>query len=98
MVLGLPWFELHNPNVDCNLWRISSKSKNKKNKIIQPLILEARAFACAIRKNIAFAIYDTTMVLWILQQRKVCRKFSLNITISKMYLRRRMLTYFRSTI
>jgi hypothetical protein len=25
VVLGLPWFELHNLDVDWNLWRISSK-------------------------------------------------------------------------
>jgi hypothetical protein len=33
VVLGLPWFELHNPDVDWSLRRISSKSKNKKKKI-----------------------------------------------------------------
>jgi hypothetical protein len=32
VVLGLPWFELHNPDVDWNLWKISSKSRNKKKK------------------------------------------------------------------
>jgi hypothetical protein len=31
-VLGLPWFELHNADVDWNLQRISSKSKKKKKK------------------------------------------------------------------
>jgi hypothetical protein len=30
LVLGLPWFKLHNLDVDWNLWTISSKSKIKK--------------------------------------------------------------------
>jgi hypothetical protein len=53
MVLGLPWFELHNPNVDWSLRRISSKSKNKKN--------VTRAFARAAKKNVAFVIHATPM-------------------------------------
>jgi hypothetical protein len=61
VVLGLPWFELHNPDVDWSLWKISSKSKNKTIKYIQPLILGARAFAHAAKKNVAFAIYATPM-------------------------------------
>jgi hypothetical protein len=54
IVLDLPWFELHNHDVDWTLQRISSKSKN-----IQPFILGARTFACAAKKNTAFVIYAT---------------------------------------
>jgi hypothetical protein len=61
VVLGLPWFELHNHDVDWNLWRISSKSRNKKKIKIQPLIFGPRAFARATKKNIAFANYSTPM-------------------------------------
>jgi hypothetical protein len=61
MVLGLLWFELYNHNVDWSLPRIFSKSKNKKTKYIQPLILGARAFVRAAKKNVAFAIYATSM-------------------------------------
>jgi hypothetical protein len=61
MILGLPRFELHNPNVDWSLRRIFSKSKNKKKKYIQPLILGTRAFTCATKKNVAFAIYAIPM-------------------------------------
>jgi hypothetical protein len=61
VVFGLLWFELHNLDIDWNLWRISLKSKNKINKYIQPLILRARAFLRAAKKNVAFAIYTTPM-------------------------------------
>ena len=61
VVLGLPWFEIHNPDVDWSLQRISSKSKNKKIKYIQPLILGARVFAHVTKKNVAFAIDATHM-------------------------------------
>jgi hypothetical protein len=61
VVLGLPWFELHNLDIDWNLQRISSKSKNKKKKYIQLLILGTRAFIRAAKKNIAFTIYATPM-------------------------------------
>jgi hypothetical protein len=61
VVLGLPWFELHNTNIDWSLQRIFSKSKNKNKKYIQPLILGAKTFARAVKKNIAFAIYATPM-------------------------------------
>jgi hypothetical protein len=57
VVLGLPWFELYNPDIDWSLRKIFSKSKNKNKKYIQPLILGARAFARAAKKNVAFAIY-----------------------------------------
>jgi hypothetical protein len=53
--------ELHNPGIDWSLRRISSKSKNKKKKYIQPLILGAKAFTRATKKNIAFVIYATPM-------------------------------------
>jgi hypothetical protein len=43
------------------LRRISSKLKTKKKKYIQPLILGARAFICATKKNVAFAIYAIPM-------------------------------------
>ena len=39
VVLGLPWFELHNSDVDWSLGRIFSKSKIKIKIYIQPLIL-----------------------------------------------------------
>jgi hypothetical protein len=61
VVLGLLWFELHNPNIDWSLRRISPKTKNKRKKYIQHLILGARAFARAAKKNVAFAIYTTPM-------------------------------------
>jgi hypothetical protein len=61
MVLGLSWFELHNPDVDWNLLRIFSKSKYKKKKNIHPLILGARTFARVVKKNIAFGIYGAPM-------------------------------------
>jgi hypothetical protein len=61
VVLGLPWFELHNLDVDWNLQRISSKSKNKNKKIIQPLVLGARVFVRATKKNIVFVIYAIPM-------------------------------------
>jgi hypothetical protein len=61
VVLGLPWFDLHNLDVDWNLRKISSKSKNKKKKYIQPLIPGARAFIHAAKKNVEFAIYATPM-------------------------------------
>jgi hypothetical protein len=38
-----------------------SKIKKEKEKYIQLLILGARAFACAAKKNVAFAIYATPM-------------------------------------
>jgi hypothetical protein len=59
VVLGLLWFESHNSDVDWSLPRISPKSKNKKKKYIQPLILGARTFVLTVKKNIAFAIYAT---------------------------------------
>jgi hypothetical protein len=61
MVLGLSWFELHNPDVDWNLLRIFSKSKYKKKKNIHPLILGVRIFARAAKKKVTFAIYATPM-------------------------------------
>jgi hypothetical protein len=43
VVLGLLWFELHYPDVDWNLRRISSKSKKKKKKrLFNLLFLELR--------------------------------------------------------
>jgi hypothetical protein len=59
MVRGLPWFELHNLDVDWNLQRISSKHKMKIN--IQPLIHGTKAFARVAKKNVAFAIYVILM-------------------------------------
>jgi hypothetical protein len=53
--------QLHNPDIDWSLRRISSKSKKEKKKYIQPHILGFRAFARAAKKNIAFAIYATLM-------------------------------------
>jgi hypothetical protein len=61
VVLGLPWFELHNPDINWSLWRISPKSKKKKKKYIQPLLLGAKTFVRAAKKNVAFAIYATPM-------------------------------------
>jgi hypothetical protein len=61
MVLGLPWFELHNPNIDWSLHKISSKSNNERKKNIQPLIFGAKVFARATKKNVAFTIYATPM-------------------------------------
>jgi hypothetical protein len=58
MILGLPWFELHNLDVDWNLQRIFSKHKKIK---IQPLILGARIFTRAAKKNGAFVIYAIPM-------------------------------------
>jgi hypothetical protein len=95
VVLGFLWFELHNPDIDWNLWRISSKSKNKNKKYIQPLILGARAFVRAVEKNVAFAIM---LHLWVLQQKQVYKNFPCNIMISRMYLRRKMLTYYWNTV
>ena len=57
MLLGLPWFELHNPDVDWSLRRMFSRLKNKKKKSIQPFIFRAKAFTRAAKKNVAFAIY-----------------------------------------
>ena len=61
MVLGPPWFELHDLDVDWGLWRIFSKLNKKKTKSIQPLVLGARAFAREAKKNVAFAIYAISM-------------------------------------
>jgi hypothetical protein len=61
VVLGLPWFELHNPDIDLSLRRISPKSKTKKKKYIQPLIHGARTFVRATKKNVAFTIYAIPM-------------------------------------
>jgi hypothetical protein len=60
VVLDLLWFELYNPDIDWNLRKISSKSRNKL-KNIQPLILGARACARVIKKNITFVIYIAPM-------------------------------------
>jgi hypothetical protein len=40
VILGLPWFELYNPDIDWSLWRISPKSKKKKKNIFNFLFLE----------------------------------------------------------
>ena len=61
VVFGLPWFELHNHDIDQKLQKISSKSKIKMKKYIQPLIFGDKAFVRAAKKNIAFAIYTTPM-------------------------------------
>jgi hypothetical protein len=41
--------------------RFLQNQETKRRKKIQPLILGARAFACAAKKNVAFAIYTTSM-------------------------------------
>jgi hypothetical protein len=50
-----------NPDFVWSLRKISPKSKNKKKKYIQPLVLGAKAFVRAAEKNVAFVIYASPM-------------------------------------
>ena len=56
IVLGLPWFELHNPSIDWPFQKISLKTKQKAKKSLRPLFFGAKAFMCAAKKNEIFAI------------------------------------------
>lgn len=61
MVLGLPWFELHNFDVHWHLWNISWRKKHKGKNQVQSLFLGARASMYAAKENITFAVYVTLM-------------------------------------
>ena len=64
IVLGLPWFELHNPSIDWSSQKISLKVKQKAKKSLRPLFLGAKAFMHATKKNEIFAIYATPMSIF----------------------------------
>ena len=59
VVLGLPWFELHNPEIDWRSRKVSSRPSTQNQKQLKPLFLGARAFMRAAQKNTTFAIYAT---------------------------------------
>ena len=58
IILGLPWFELHNPDIDWRTRRISSRSRQPKKKTtLRPLFVRAKAFMCAMKQSAPSVIY-----------------------------------------
>ena len=58
IILGLPWFELHNPNIDWRTRRISSRSRQPKKKTtLRPLFVGAKAFMRTTKQSTPFVIY-----------------------------------------
>ena len=58
IILGLPWFELHNPDIDWRTRRISSRARQPKKKTtLRPLFVGAKAFIRATKQSTSFVIY-----------------------------------------
>ena len=58
IILGLPWFKLHNPDIDWRTHRISSRSRQPKKKTtMRPLFVGAKAFIRATKQSTPFVIY-----------------------------------------
>lgn len=58
IVIELPWFELHNLDVNWNLCKISSRSKHQRRKQVTSF-LRTIAFMHTTKNGVAFALYAT---------------------------------------
>lgn len=59
VILRLPWFILHNLDIDWHSRKISLRSRSRKKKEIHLVYLGARAFMRVTKKHNVFAIYAT---------------------------------------
>ena len=60
IILGLPWFKLHNPDIDWQTRKINSRYRQPKKKTtLQPLFVGAKTFMRATKQNTMFVIYAT---------------------------------------
>jgi hypothetical protein len=61
VILGLPWFELHNPDIDWHSRRISSRPRKRTTNQPRHLFLGAKAFIQTAKQNVAYAVYAVPM-------------------------------------
>ena len=61
IVLGLPWFELHNPDIDWRSRSVISRKRRHGTRNPQPSFIGAKAFMKAAKNEPIYAIYATPM-------------------------------------